>query len=67
MYPEYSSLPEHNFNSDVSPMKLALEIGLMSKEIVKKCSYCGSKNVVNANQEMKCLDCGMGKYDNGKP
>jgi hypothetical protein len=47
-------------------MKLANGDRLMSKETVKKCSYCGSSNTVNVNQEIKCLDCGMGKYENYK-
>ena len=38
----------------------------MSKELVKNCPYCGSKNIENNEQWIKCLDCGMGKYKVGK-
>jgi hypothetical protein len=45
-----------------------MEIGLMSKEFVKDCPcpYCGSSNIENTDTEIKCLDCGMGKYKVGK-
>jgi hypothetical protein len=43
-----------------------MEIEVMSKECVKKCPNCGSSNMTNMNNEIKCLDCGMGKYENGK-
>jgi len=47
-----------------------MEIGLMSKEFVKDCPcpYCGSSNIEETAQWIKCLNCGMGKYkvDKGK-
>jgi hypothetical protein len=45
-----------------------MEIELMSKEFVKDCPwpYCGSSNIENTDKEIKCLDCGMGKYKVGK-
>jgi len=35
----------------------------MSKELVKDCPcpYCGSSNIEETAQWIKCLDCGMGK------
>jgi len=45
-----------------------MEIGLMSKEFGKDCPcpYCGSSNIEETAQWIKCLDCGMGKYKVGK-
>jgi hypothetical protein len=36
----------------------------MSKEFVKTCPYCGSSNLdATSDKEIKCCDCGMGKYN----
>jgi len=43
-----------------------MEIGLMSKEFGKVCPYCGSSNIEDTGKEIKCLDCRMGKYKDGK-
>jgi transcription initiation factor TFIIIB Brf1 subunit/transcription initiation factor TFIIB len=43
-----------------------MEMRLISKEFVKICPYCGSSNIENTDKEIKCLDCGMGKYKDGK-
>jgi len=45
-----------------------MEIELMSKEFGKICPYCGSSNIEETAQWIKCLNCGMGKYkvDKGK-
>jgi hypothetical protein len=38
----------------------------MSKEFGKDCPYCGSDKVERSEKEVKCSDCGMGKYVEGK-
>jgi len=38
----------------------------MSKEIVTGCPYCGSSHIESSEKEVKCFDCGMGKYTDGK-
>ena len=43
-----------------------MEMRLISKESVKNCPYCGSSNIENTDKEIKCLDCRMGKYKDGK-
>jgi DNA-directed RNA polymerase subunit RPC12/RpoP len=38
----------------------------MSKEFGTECPYCGSSNIGDSGKEIKCFDCGMGKYKDGK-
>jgi len=38
----------------------------MSKAFLKDCPYCGSINIEDTSIEIKCLDCRMGKYKDGK-
>jgi hypothetical protein len=39
-----------------------MEMGLLSKEFGKVCPYCGSCNIESTEKEIKCLNCGVGKY-----
>jgi uncharacterized protein (DUF983 family) len=38
----------------------------MSKEFTSVCPYCGSGRLERLEKEVKCWDCGMGKYSEGK-
>jgi DNA-directed RNA polymerase subunit RPC12/RpoP len=38
----------------------------VSKKSVNTCPYCGSANTENSEKEVKCFDCGMGKYKDSK-
>lgn len=41
-------------------------MNFMSEEFVGNCPYCGSSNIENSEKEVKCSDCGMGKYKDAK-
>jgi ribosomal protein L37AE/L43A len=38
----------------------------MSKEFLGVCPYCGSSRLERMEKEVKCSDCGMGKYSDAK-
>lgn len=55
------------FNSNTPRIDNVENTDYMSKELTKKCPYCGSKNIDDhSEKETKCLDCGMGKYTSGE-
>ncbi len=55
------------FNSKTYSLDLLENTIFMSKELVNKCPYCGSSNIDQSSEkESKCLECGMGKYVEGK-
>ena len=37
-----------------------------NKVLGQKCSYCGSTRLEEDEDVVKCLDCGMGSYKEGK-
>jgi len=34
--------------------------------LCRRCSYCGSTRLEEDENAVKCLDCGMGKYKEGR-
>jgi hypothetical protein len=43
-------------------MKTETENIIPSQE---KCAYCGSTNIEKDEKMVRCIDCGMGKYNKG--
>ena len=57
-----------------SSLKISLKSHIVSNQPMKssnnvlgqKCSYCGSTRLEEDEDMVKCLDCGMGLYKEGK-
>jgi hypothetical protein len=53
-------------NSKTHPIESLENTIFMSKEFIVNCAYCGSSNIDSSEKEIKCCNCGMGKYTQEK-